>query len=271
VPGVLQRIGLCYLATAFAYRWVRGSGPAAGTATVVARLAALAALTLVGYWLALLIVPGATGSRFDLAAESNIGAVIDRAVFGTHTWQKTWDPEGLFSTVPSIGTTLLGAVAGVWLHAAAGDPRRLVKGLAYGGLGVALVGAVWSLQFPMIKNVWTSSYAMFSAGLAALSLAACYWLVDVRGWRSLAHPFVVLGTNAITLFVVSGLVGRLLLVIKVTGPAGKSAPLKTWVYRSIFEPLLVPVQASLLFAVVNLIALYALLWWMYRRNVFIKV
>jgi predicted acyltransferase len=228
-------------------------------------------MTLVAYWLALLFIPGAAGRPFDLEPSTNIGAAVDRAIFGTHLWQKTWDPEGLLSTVPSIGTTLLGAMAGVWMSKTAGEPRRMVRGLVYGGLAAALLGAVWSLQFPMIKNLWTSSYALFGAGCGAIVLAGCYWVIDVRGWTRWAHPLVVLGTNAITLFVVSGLIGRLLIVIKVAGDFGRPMALKTWVYRAIFQPLAPPLQASLLFAVVNLVALYGLLWWMYRRGIVIKV
>lgn len=271
-PGVLQRIGLCYLATAFLYRWAQGRrAPDGSVRPVVVPLVVGAVVTLVGYWIALMVIPGATGQRFDLAAETNIGAIVDRSVFGTHTWKKTWDPEGLFSTIPSIGTTLLGAITGVWFAIAGREPARLLRGLVYGGLGAALIGAAWSLQFPMIKNIWTSSYAVFSVGLGILTLAACYWLLDVRGWRRWATPLIVLGTNAITLFVVSGLIGRLLLVIRVPGPHGKDVALKTWVYRTFFEPVAPPLQSSLLFALVNLLVLYALLWWMYRRNIFIKV
>jgi predicted acyltransferase len=269
---VLQRIGICYLVAAFVYRWAQGPPQARRSpGHVVGVLAGLAAVTLVGYWAALMLVPGATGQRFDLAAETNIGAVVDRMVFGTHTWKKTWDPEGLLSTVPAIGTTLLGAIAGAWMARSAGQPHRVVRGLAYGGLGVALAGAVWSLQFPMIKNIWTSSYALFATGLGAVALAGCYWMIDVRGWRRWARPLVVLGTNAITLFVVSGLIGRLLIVIDVGGGTGPPVPLKTWVYRTMFAPLAPPLQASLLFALVNLALLYALLWWMYRREIFVRV
>jgi predicted acyltransferase len=272
IPGVLQRIGLCYLACAFAYRWARGTGPTPrGDGHVARRLAYLAAATLVGYWLVLLLVPGATGHRADLSPEGNVGAVIDRWLFTGHMWKERWDPEGLLSTVPSIGTTVLGLLAGLWMRIAAREPARVVRGLMYGGLGAALAGAVWSLWLPMIKNIWTSSYAMFSAGLGAITLAACYWAIDVRGWRWWTKPFVVLGTNAITLYVVSGLVARLTLVVRVEGPFGTPIAWKTWLYRTAFEPLASPVNASLLFAIANLGLLYLLLWWMYRRGVFLKV
>jgi predicted acyltransferase len=271
-PGVLQRIGICYLAAAFAYRWARGDAAAPRPdRAVAARLGGMAIVLLLGYWLALLIIPGAGGQRYDLTAEGNIGAAIDRFVFGAHLWQRKWDPEGLLSTIPAIGTTLVGLLAGLWMKARADQPQAVLRGLVYGGLLVTLVGAVWGLVFPPIKNIWTSSYALFGAGMGSLVFALCYWALDIRGWTRWAQPFVVLGVNAITLFVVSGLVGRLLLVWKVPGPFGKPMAVKTWLYKGYFEPLAAPANASLIFAVTNLILLYGLLWWMYRRNIILKV
>jgi predicted acyltransferase len=218
-----------------------------------------------------LIVPGATGQRFDLTPVGNVGAVIDRWVFGVHTWQPKWDPEGLLSTIPAIGTTLVGLLTGLWLRATASEPRRLLKGLVYGGLIVTMIGAVWSLQFPLVKNIWTSSYALFTAGLGVLSLAACYWLIDVRGSRWWTTPFVVLGMNAITLFVVSGLLTKITIYWKVMGAFGKPIAWRTWFYREYFASWASPLHASLLYAVANLVVLYGLLWWMHRRGVFLKV
>jgi predicted acyltransferase len=271
VPGVLQRIGVCYLAAAFAYRWARSASPDAGAWRVGARLLGLAGVALVGYWLLLLAVPGAAGRRFDLTPEGNVGAIVDRAIFGRHLWKGTWDPEGLLSTVPSIGTTLLGAVAGEWIRIAGADRRRLVNGLLHGGLAMALTGAAWSLQFPIIKNLWTSSYAVFTAGVASMALAGCCWMVDVRGWRRWTRPFEVLGVNAIALFMVSGLLTRLLLVVRIPTASGTPVPVRSWLYRTWFEPLAAPVNASLFFALANLAGLYLLLWWMYRRGLVIKV
>ena len=296
LPGVLQRIGLCYLAAAFAYRWAQSPGDSGRPARSVAlRVGAVAVFLLVGYWLLLHLVPGASGARFDLSRTGNVGAIIDRAVLGTHTWRRGWDPEGLLSTVPSVGTTLVGVLFGLWLRIARERATSLVatgaassvagrsdaereravqaltlRGLVYGGLAVTLIGAVWSLEFPLIKNIWTSSYALFGAGLGALTLAACYWVADVRRWRA-THPLVVLGTNAITLFVVSGLVTKLLIAVKVDGPFGAPVALRTWIYRRAFEAFLAPMHASLLFAVANLAVLYVLLWWMYRKRVFLRV
>jgi predicted acyltransferase len=268
-PGVLQRIGLCYLVAAFAWRWAAPHRDGDRWGGAAARIAALAVLLLVGYWMVLLLVPGATGERYDLTPSGNVGAMVDRAVMQGHLWKPTWDPEGLLSTVPAIGTTLLGLIAGLWM---ASNRTRGAKaaGLVAGGvLGVA-VGLGWGLVFPINKPIWTSSYAVFTAGAGALLLAACYWIIDVRHVKRWAHPFVVLGVNAIALFVLSGLIARTLGVIRVSSDEG-TVSLKTLVYQSVFVPLAAPVNASLLFALANLVLLYGVLWVMYRRGVFLKV
>ena len=275
LPGVLQRIGLCYLAAALLYWWLqRGSAGREGPVTDGRHakiIGGVAAALLLGYWAIIMLVPGASGQTGDMTPEGNVGAVLDRAIFGTHLWKKTWDPEGLLSTLPAIGTTLLGLLAGLWLRHSRADGRRLVTGLVVGGLVATVVALAWSTVFPLNKSLWTSSYAVFTAGLGALLFAFCYATIDLAGWRRWAHPFVVLGTNAIALFVLSGLVARLLGIIKVTGPDGGQMSLQSLIYRQFFVPLASPMNASLLFALANLAVLYIVLWVMYRRGIFLKV
>jgi predicted acyltransferase len=217
-----------------------------------------------------MLVPGASGSRGDLTPEGNVGAVIDRAVFGTHLYRTTWDPEGLLSTVPAIATALLGMIAGVWIRLA-GEARRVAVGLLVGGLAATALGYLWGFWFPINKNLWTSSYSLFTAGLGALLFAGCYWVIDVAGWRRPAHPLVVLGTNAIALYVLSGLLAHLLVAVRVGGSQGEAGSLKSWIYSRAFAPMASPMNASLLFALANLAVMYAILWVMYKRGVFLKV
>lgn len=273
-PGVLQRIGICYLVAASIYhvcatRGARWSAEQRDRFTMGVAAGA-AAVALLGYWALLLIVPGASGTRFDLTPDGNIGAMIDRALMLGHLWKPTWDPEGLLSTIPAIGTTLLGVVTGVWFRGAGTLPRR-ATGLAVGGAVAAAVGWTWGLVFPLNKSLWTSSYAVYTAGLGALLLAACVWLVDIRGWRRLAYPFVVLGTNAITLFVLSGMLAKTLGYVRVAQEDGGASTLKGVIYQGAFVPFASPVNASLAFAVANLVVLYGVLWVMYKRGIFLKV
>lgn len=274
IPGVLQRIGLCYLAAASLYH-VCGVRGAALTQEARDRLTAKATLTaaaglLIGYWAILMLVPGGSGVAGDLTVDGNLGAVIDRALMPGHIYRPNYDPEGLLSTLPAIGTTLIGVLTGLWFRHAGTLTRRAI-GLAAGGAALTALGLAWSLVFPLNKALWTSSYAVYTAGLGALLLGACVWLVDVRGWRRIAYPFVVLGTNAIALYVLSGLIAKGLGLIKLTGGDGSVRSLKAVIYQAAFVPLASPVNASLLYALANLAVLYGMLWIMYKRGIFLKV
>jgi predicted acyltransferase len=193
-------------------------------------------------------------------------------VFGRHLWSqsKTWDPEGLLSTVPAVATTLLGLVTGLWL--ASSKPGHVkAAGMAAAGAVALVIGWTWGLAFPINKNLWTSSYVWFMGGMGAMLLAACYWLIDVRGWKRWAWPFVVLGLNAITLFVGSGLLVKTLGIIRVGRADGTTASLRTVIYQDWFVPLGDPYNASLYYALANLAVMFAILYVMYRRQWFLKV
>ena len=286
-PGVLQRIGVCYFFAAAFYKMTRASGRwRQGMWMVVASLVLCA-----GYWLVL---------RGDMTPEGNLGARIDRAVFGAHLWvsSKTWDPEGLLSTVPAIATALLGVAAGVWLGSDAA-PRRKVRLLAAAGVAAMAVGYAWHPFFPINKSLWTSSYVFFTAGAAAVLLALLSAAVDrpapaaaesvsrsderraagekggltpaaevSRWWVRVA---VILGTNALTLFAVSALLVKTLGLIKITEPDGRLVSASRWIYVHAFVPVAPPKIASLLYAVANLAVLFALLAWMHRRRLFLRV
>jgi predicted acyltransferase len=247
IPGVLQRIAVCYLGAALLFLWtggVRGWRIQAGAAGAL----------LVGYWLLMTRVPPPGGMAGDLSPAGNLAGYVDRLVLGPHIWQvaKVYDPEGILSTLPAIGTTLLGVLAGHWIRGGGRAPR-VAGGLALAGLAAAVVGFAWGLAFPINKSLWTSSYALFMAGLCALALAACYWIVEVRGWRGWTGPFVVLGLTALPLFFLSSLGARLLYLLR----AGSGGPrLQAWLFDHLFAPWLPPIDASLAYALA-----YVLLWW----------
>ncbi len=266
IPGVLQRIAICYFLAAGTYRVLLGRRSRPDSRVIVSLAVALA----IAYWGILMLIPPPGGAAGDLTAEGNLGAHIDRAIFGAHIWKPRWDPEGLLSTIPAISTTLFGLVAGLWLRSEETPARKAYGLLAAGAVGI-LVGMVWDAVFPINKNIWTSSYAVFTAGAASAFLGLCYWLIDVRGWRGWTKPFVILGSNAIALFVVSGLLADTLGIIRVSGPDGASISLARYIYLSFFVPLASPKNASLLYAVANLAVLFVLLAWMYRRRIFLKV
>ncbi len=270
IPGVLQRIALCYLAAAVIYKLTAFEGPRR-LVRQAAVMASIALVLMLGYWAAMTLVPVPGGQAGDLTPDGNLAAFVDRALMSGHLWKPTWDPEGLLSTLPAIATTLLGVLAGLWITASVAKPVRGVAPLLAAGLVGVIVGELWGLAFPINKNLWTSSYVMFTAGKASIYLAVLIWVIDVRGWRGWTRPFVILGTNAITLFVLSGLFVKTLSLIRVPrGDAGRVA-LSRYLYELLYVPLAAPKNASLLYALTHLVLLFALLAWMYRRRVFLRV
>jgi predicted acyltransferase len=256
ITGVLQRIGLVFLLATPLVLWLGRR----------AQLA-VAAVLLFGYWAAMMLIPVPGYGAGDLSADGNLAAYLDRLILGTaHLWKqsKTWDPEGLLSTVPAIATTLLGVQAGYWIRSERSQNAKVVGMLAAGAVGIAL-GLLWDVVFPINKNLWTSSYVVFTAGIALVSFAVCYWLVDVKGWQRWSFPFMLFGVNAIAVFFASGLGARLLTWIKVG-----DTTLKGLIYPA-YTANLSPINASLAWALSYVLLWMGIAWWMYRRKIFIKV
>ena len=252
IPGVLQRIAVCYLVAAFLFLTTRLRTQALVTAAL-----------LLGYWAAMTLVPVPGHGAGDLGPEGNLAAWLDRAVLGPHVLRLTrvYDPEGILSTVPAVATTLLGVLTGQWLTNARARSVTVV-GMVLAGAVACLVGVVWGLVFPVNKALWTSSYAMLTAGLALLVFAACYAAIELRGWRRWAAPFVVLGVNALLLFFLSTLVARVLTLIHVDG-----ATLQRTIFDRVFAPWASPIDASLAYAVAYVLAWWVVMWLLFRAGV----
>lgn len=262
IPGVLQRIALCYLAAA---ALVSVAGPDARSIRRMAGGATVA--LLVGYACLMIVVPVPGGAAGDLSPSGNWAAWLDRALLGGHLWRADWDPEGILSTLPAVATTLLGVQAGLLLRSSPSH-RHVVRTLAHWGLAGVVAGLAWHPVFPINKGLWTSSYVLFTAGAASAALAACYWWADVEPSpvrRACSEPFVALGRNALLLFVVSGLVAKTLVTTKWPDPA---MSLGGWIHVAAFAPLAPPKVASLLYAAANLALLFALLWALHRRRLY---
>jgi predicted acyltransferase len=261
IPGVLQRIAVCFFAAALVY--VLG-----GKRAVVPAIAAL----LLGYWalMALMPVPGKGTGRLDL--DGNFATYVDRLVLGEHTWKHdpSWDPEGLVSTLPAIATTLLGLLAGLLLKTDASFEKKVARLLLWGWAG-ALAGLLWNTVLPINKNLWTGSYAVFMSGLAAACLGVCLFLVDGKGWRAWSRPFEWLGTNALFLFVASDVVTIFLIFWKLTAADGKRRSMYATIYRTVFDHFADPRAGSLLFALTYCALWIAVAGLLYRKRVFLKV
>lgn len=267
IPGVLQRIAVCYLLAALLVGATRG---ARGWRVQAVTAGAL----LVGYWLLMTKVAAPGQEAGDLSPDGNLAGYVDRLVLGSrHIWQATrvYDPEGILSTLPATATTLLGVLAGHWLRAGQVAGRagaQIVGGLAVGGVAAAALGWLWGLSFPVNKPLWTSSYALLMAGLAALALAACHWVIEVRGRRGWAAPFGVLGVHALTLFFLSSLMAKLLFIVRV----GAGGPrLQTWLFEHVFAPWASPVNASLAYALAYVLLWWALIWALDRSGLRLRV
>jgi predicted acyltransferase len=267
-PGVLQRIGVCYGLAALLFLF---------TTACTQRLVLLACLF--GHWLLITLVPvpGVGMPNLD-EPMGTLQGFIDRAVFGSHIWVKgKYDPEGLLSTIPALATTLFGVIAGRVLRDsddAAGGGRAGAKVATLLRLGALwmLAGAVWSWFLPLNKPLWTSSYAVWTAGIAATGLGLCVWAFEVRGWQRWAHPLRVYGTNALLVFVGSGLLARVVGSMWQVDSAGKSVSAKEWFFANwLLAPIGDPKLASLAFGLVWILGWYAVLAGLYRRGIVWKV
>ncbi|WP_225975169.1 acyltransferase family protein [Anseongella ginsenosidimutans] len=215
----------------------------------------------------LIPVPGVGAA--SLGPETNLGAWIDRTVLTTsHLWKtsKTWDPEGIWSTIPAVATALAGILCGLWLKKEDAPGNKVAWMFTFGFAGI-LGGLIWDLFFPINKALWTSSYVLYAGGWAVSGLATLYWLIDVKDFRRFTTPFVIYGINAITVFFVSGLVPRILTRIETV----EGMNLRQWLYETFYTPWFSPVNASLAWAVSYILGWYLILWVMYRKNIIIKI
>jgi predicted acyltransferase len=276
IMGVLQRIALCYLAAGLLYlATCRREATANGTVRVRANIGAIASVALillVGYWALMTFVPVPGYGAGHLGKEDNLGAYIDRAFLGGHLWSesKTWDPEGLLSTLPAIATALIGILAGEWLRSERRGARK-VLGLVIAGAVLMLAGRLLHPYFPINKNLWTSTFVLFTGGFAMLLLAVCYWVVDLRGWKQWAAPFLVFGMNAILAYALAAIVSETSIDFEFAGPAGRGQTLHGWVYNNFFIPYANPKNASLGFALFFVVLILAPLWPLYRRRIFVRI
>ena len=266
ITGVLQRIGVAYLC-----------GALLTLRTSVKQQVMIVAAILVGYWAAQTLIPvpgqGEIGALLLNTKDATLSAWLDRTVFGVnHLWvgSHTWDPEGILSTIPAIGTCVLGVIAGQWI---ASDRPLLERIVALFGVGAMLmvVGLMWNWVFPINKNLWTSSFVLFTAGMGAVTLATCMWLIDVERVRWWTWPFVIFGLNPLAAYVAEGFFSRLIYTLIRVPSAGTMIPLETAMYEHWFGSWLPPRDASLLFAICYVLLFLGLMWELYRRRIVIKL
>jgi predicted acyltransferase len=263
IPGVLQRIALCFLIASPFVLYCRWRGQL---------LAALGLLA--GYAALLLTVPVPGHGAGVLEPIGNLPGWLDARWLAGHTWSGApapgFDPEGILSTLPAIASTLLGAAAAPLLALPVGPARR-AGALVLTGAGLVALGLMMGKWIPVNKNLWTPSFTLLMAGWSALFYGVFYGLIEATGWRRWAAPFTLYGRNAIAVYVFAGLVARLLYLISWTGADGEKVTPKQLLAGGISSLLGTSPLASLVFAVAFVGVSFLFAWVLWRRRWFIKV
>jgi predicted acyltransferase len=249
--GVLQRIAICYLIAGAIYLTTRLRGQ---IIWIVSLLAA--------YWLlmALVPVPGYGAGRLDV--QGNFAHYVDRIVLGSHNyhWTATWDPEGIVSTLPSIATAQFGIMAGHILRLKKTLAERTTWLFVTGNLLLA-AGLICNIWLPINKKLWTDSFSLFMAGLDFVMFAIMLWFVDGLGYKRFTKPLVIMGMNAIAVYMASELGDEFL----------SATHWHDWIFQHIFTPIASPINASLLYAIAYVLAMYVIAYVMYKRGWFLRV
>lgn len=253
-PGVLQRIGVVFFITSILFinfNWKT--------------LIGIAIFILVGYWLALGFIPveGMT-STFD-RAPNNLANYMDVKVLGNHMWKKDYDPEGILSTIPAIASCILGILTGLILNSKQEKKATILMGI---GGSFLIIGHLWDLVFPINKALWSSSFVLVTAGWANLILALIYYVTDIKK-IPFGSLFKYTGANAITVFFLSSFIGKLFGLIKVDTDG---TSIHSWLFNTIYVNNSISLQMSSLLYAISVMSFYLFVaYFLYKRQIFIKV
>ena len=265
ILGVLQRIAIVYLVVSVLY---------ATTNTTTQIVVGVACL--LGYWALMALVPVPNVGAANFEKGTNLAAWLDNLLLPGHLWvtSKTWDPEGILSTIPAIGTGLAGVFTGKLLTNRFPKNKKAVYLLSAGALGI-MIGFFWNDIFPINKALWTSSYVLYTAGIALMILGVLYFVIDVLGFDVWTKPFVIFGVNPMLVFFFSGIIPRALNMIKIAQPENLKYPetgLVAWLYGHWIAPLFAePKNASLAGALTYLLIWFIILVLFDRKKIIFKV
>ena len=262
IYGVLQRIALCYCFGSLIYLASRR----------VSDKILLLAAALLGYWVLMRWVPvpgfGVPGHNMPiLDKDANLVAWLDRHIFPGRLYEGTRDPEGLLSTLPALGTTLIGILTGIWLRTKKYAPPKIAWGLLLAAIVGLLSGSVWNHWFPINKKLWTSSYVLYAAGWSLLLLAAFYWWIEVKQKQRGLWPWLVFGKNSILCYVFAELFQSVLTSIRMQ----KYPTLQRDIFLHIQALLPSPPLASLAYALGMVAFCWTVAYPLYRKGIFLKV
>ncbi len=247
--GVLQRIAICYLFAGLFFVHLKPRG----------LLIALVSL-LGGYWAMLTFIPIPGLSHVSFAEGQNLTNWFDSQYLPFRKWDITHDPEGVLSTLPAIGTCLLGVFAGLLMRDTKWTPTKKTQVLFGAGVAMILLGYLWGLQFPVIKKLWTSSYVLIAGGWSAILFGTFYWIIDVKGLSRWAQPFVWIGLNPITIYLLGNLIDFDLLAARVLG-----GPVK------VFADGIAANLGGVLISVGGMLLSVLVCWFLHRRKLYLRL
>lgn len=257
IMGVLQRIGLAYGLGAFAILLIKDAR----------QLLIFSVVVLLAYWG--IMYWGMPSDPYGL--ETNFGRQIDLTVLGAnHMWhgkEIAFDPEGLLSTLPSVVSVIAGFLSIRWIL---DKEFTWGKTLIFGGV-LLIIGWLWGMVFPINKSLWTSSYVVFTTGWAVISLGVIHAMAKSDLFQKIMHPFVILGSNPLFIFILSIVVVKTYFKIHLMSSDGKVRNMYGYLYHDVFLPAFGAMNGSLIFALSHLFVFFLVAWWMYRKGVFVKI
>lgn len=262
--GVLQRIGIVYFFVSLIY-----------LKTNLKTQLLVAASLLVGYWILMAFVPVPEFGPANFEKGTNLAAWLDNLILNGHLWSaaKTWDPEGILSTIPSIATGILGMFIGQILNLEI--PKiEILKKIGIAGIVLVITGLIWNIIFPINKPLWSSSYALYTAGIASLSLAVLYYIIDIANYKKWTKLFLIWGVNPMIVFFFSGIIPRVLSGIKIKNPKidHEQISFLSYLYKFCIVPVFNnPMNASLAYALIYAVFWSLILWFFYKNKLIFKV
>jgi predicted acyltransferase len=264
IPGVLQRIAIVYFITSLLY-----------LKTNQKTQLLIAVALLLGYWalMSLVPVPGIGAPNLDKG--TNLAAWVDSILLEGHMWNgtKTWDPEGILSTIPAIASGIIGLLIGQLLNSPL-PKLEITKKMGIIGFLLVVSGLVWNSVFPINKSLWTSSYVLYTSGLGVISLAVLYYIIDIANYKKGMKLFVIFGVNSMIVFFLSGIISKALKMIEFQNPKtiSEQINLLDYLYSFGIEPHFNnPMNASLVFALLYVLFWAFILWVFYNNKLIFKV
>lgn len=263
LPGVLQRIGMIYFIASLLY-----------LKTTPKTQLIVSSIILLGYWALMTLIPAPGFAVTNLEKGTNLATWVDQMLLSGHVWEatKTWDPEGILSTIPAIVTGILGLQIGQLLNSNASKKSKAQKMISIGAL-LFFLGWLWNFAFPINKALWTSSYVLYTAGLSTLILTILYYCIDLLNYKKGITLFLVWGVNPMIVFFLSQIIPQALVMISVQNPKN-NASINFWTYSyefGVVPHFENPMNASLAFALLYVGFWSLLLWYFYKKKLFFKV